>query len=155
MWNFGFIVLSMGTMIVPAGFVVCDRLLGAAPHGGCRLCLWLDRFDGPPIGELSAGQTRVVSALRVAGGIGLVIIWSALLTMLIHLDGLHLAQLWQNDHQARAMIYAPLYTGFVLPLMRSRASIWGPASWNQGARIAWHAFIMLVFFANAVLAIAV
>jgi hypothetical protein len=113
-------------------------------------------FSGvtPPPGEWSPEQYRVLKLLRVSGGIGMLIVWSALVYVLIDTGGWHLMQPWRNRTQAWAVVYSLLYTSLFLGLMRTPNWLLAHASWRPSYRLAFQAFIICVGLVTALASIA-
>jgi hypothetical protein len=147
MWKF-WLLLSIGLVIVEAGLLVRETLHGVGAHGGRGLGKWLRGGGGPTLTEFSSGQARFLAALRVAGCIGLVVIWGALVYVFIHLGGSHLAQLWQDSTAAQALPWSLFYTFLVLVLMRTQNFVGPP--WLRRYGLAIHAFAMFWFFLVAI-----
>jgi hypothetical protein len=139
-----FIVLLIGQ----AGSLARDRRYGVGADDDRGLGKSLTA-GGEPM-PMSSGQARCVAALRVAGCIGLVIIWTALVSVFIHLGGSHLAQLWRDSLAAQALALSLLYTSLVLVLMRTQIVVGPYPSRLRRYGLALHAFMMFLFFVAAI-----
>jgi len=149
MVSIGLVLVSIGVVMERAGSLARDRLHGVGTDGGRGLGKWL-RGGGEPT-PMSSGQARFVAALRVAGCIGLVIIWGALVYVFTHPGGSHLAQLWQDSPAAQALLWSLFYTSLVINLMGTQIFV-GPSSLRRYG-IACHAFAMFCAFVLAIAAL--
>jgi hypothetical protein len=100
---------------------------------------------------MSPGQAHFVAALRVAGCIGLVIIWGALVYVFIHRSGLNSAQLGLDSPAAQALLWSLFYTSLVINLMGTQIFV-GSSSLRRFG-IACHALAMFCAFALAIAAL--
>jgi hypothetical protein len=151
MWIFWVLLCSgLVLVIVEAGSLVRETLHGVGAHGGRELGKWLRGGSEPTPTEFSSGQARFLAALRVAGCIGLVAIWGALVYVFIHLGGSHLAQLWQDSAALPLSLY---YTYYALASMRTQNFVRHP--WFASVSLlVKHAIAMFFLFLVATVAIA-
>jgi hypothetical protein len=106
-----------------------------------------------PDGKWSADQISLLKVLRIAGCVGLVILWGALVYVLIDTGGAHVTQPWQSRTQVWGATWCLFYTSYLLGLLRT-PNFGRPDAWRPSYRLAFQAFIIVAMFVTALAAIA-